>query len=111
LPKYTIYIHSLTFEAIVGILEDERQTPQQVIVDATITYERESEEFINYAEVAAMIESAMQKEQFFLLEEALEVLCKKIKHTYVAITSIKLKISKPDILENCLVAVEIFKKY
>jgi dihydroneopterin aldolase len=111
LPKYTIYIQELTFDAIVGILEDERQHPQKVIVDVELTYEKEKEKFINYAEVAALIVSVMQKEKFFLLEEALEVLCEKIETTFHAVSSIRLKLSKPDILENCLVAVEIFKKY
>ena len=111
LHKYKISISDLTFEAIIGILEKEREVAQCVVADVEIIYEKKSDTFINYAQVASLIESTMQKEKYLLLEEALEELSKKIKSEFSAITSINLKLSKPDILDNCVVGVEIFKNY
>lgn len=113
LPKshYKIIICDLKFLAIVGILEKERITPQQVIADIEIEYVKVDEIFINYAEVANLIEESMKNEKYLLLEEALEDITGKIKLQFSSILSIKLKLLKPSILDNCVVGVEIFKKY
>ncbi len=111
LHKYTITIKDLTFETIIGILDKERVMKQRVIADVKITYHKEAETFINYAQVAKLIEKKMQKEKYFLLEEALDAIILEIKREFSNILSINLKICKPDILDNCEVAVEIFKKY
>ena len=50
-----ILIENLTFFAIIGILENERITPQQVIVDCIIDYSYSKNNFINYAEVSTTI--------------------------------------------------------
>ena len=111
LPKYTIYIEALTFFAIIGILEKERLSTQKVCADIEIVYEKKGEDFINYAQVASLVEEVMQREKFFLLEDALEKLSAEIKGAFEHILSLKLRLTKPDILENATVAVEIFKKY
>ncbi len=109
--KYTITIKDLTFEAIIGILQQERLKAQRVVVDAKLTYYKEGKTFINYAQVAKLIETQMQKAKYFLLEEALDALVLEIKREFTTISSINLKICKPDILDNCEVSVEIFKNY
>ncbi len=113
LPKnqYKILISDLKFLAIIGILDEERVTPQKVIADIEIVYAKEDEIFINYAEVSKLIEKTMQKEKFLLLEEALEDIVGKIKLQFPSSLTINLKLLKPDILDNCTVGVEIFKKY
>lgn len=111
MSKYTIYIEDLHFFTIIGILGKERFEAQKVSVDTVITYEKKQESFINYAEVAIMIEETMQKEQFYLLEDALEKLSIMIGEKFPDICTLGLKITKPDILENCSVSVEIFRKY
>ncbi len=94
-----------------GILDEERVTPQEVIADIEIMYTKVDGIFINYAEVAKLIERTMQKEKFLLLEEALGDIVGKIKLQFPSVMSINLKLLKPDILDNCTVGVEIFKKY
>jgi len=113
LPKqsYSIYVENLTFFCIVGILDFERRERQKVVANVKIDYVNDGENFINYAEVATLIEETMQVEKYLLLEEALSALVRKLKSQYSEISSINLKLSKPDILENCDVGVEIFKKY
>jgi len=113
LPKnhYKIIISNLKFLAIVGILEKERLLPQQVIANIEIDYEKYDERFINYAEVVNLIEKSMKNEKYLLLEEALEDISEKIKLHFSSVLTIRLKLSKPDIVDNCEVGVEIFKKY
>lgn len=108
---YRITIDNLKFLTIIGILEDERINPQEVVVSCAIDYSREKEGFINYAMVAEKIKSTMVKKKFFLIEDALESIAALLKEEFSMIDAIKLKILKPDILEDCVVGVEIFKKY
>lgn len=106
-----IYIENLTFDCIIGILNEERETPQQVIVNCSIDYNYSENDFINYAEVANFIENDMKKSKYKLIEDALLALLKAIKSKFPLISSMKLKISKPQILDNCVVCVELEKKY
>lgn len=101
----TIHIESLSFDAIIGILDFERLTPQKVMVDVTIDYHYTRDAFINYAEVAEIIQSMMISNQYELLEEALEDISKNIIDNYSQINSLFLKISKPNILPNAVVSL------
>jgi len=67
----TIHIEALTFPAIIGILDSEHITPQEVIVDSTIDYCYRNNNFINYAELIATIESQIIEKKYGLLEDAL----------------------------------------
>jgi dihydroneopterin aldolase len=109
----TILIRDLTFEAIIGILPEERRRPQKVIVDCEIGYHYTPNEksFIDYAEVAALITSMIQKEKFGLVEEALERLLSHLKVTFPPIETIKITICKPDILPHCTVCVTDFRNF
>lgn len=102
----TILIENLTFESIIGILESERITPQTVVIDCTIDYEYSQNRFINYAEVSHHIQETIQKEQFFLIEEALESLAASLKQEFSLIHKLSLTVRKPDILQNCTVGVQ-----
>ena len=105
-----IYIENLVFDTIIGILDFERETPQKVIITSIIEYTFEKDLFINYADVASHIENKMQKEQFLLIEDALLSLKKSLKEQFPLISTLTLKISKPNILNNCEVSLqETFK--
>lgn len=106
-----IYIENLTFKTIIGILKEERVTPQKVIINCQIKYNYKNDDFINYATVAKMIENNMKKSKYLLIEDALLSITEEIKSTFFHISSIKLKISKPDILDECDVSVELHRKY
>jgi len=101
-----IFIEDLEFETILGILESERLTPQKISIVCTIEYAYTQNEFINYAEVARLIEETMIKKKFFLIEEALEFISKALKSTFPLIRELTLNIRKPNILSNCTVGVE-----
>lgn len=105
-----VYIENLCFACIVGILDFERVTPQDVILDVEFEYEYKSK-FINYAEVAELVKFHMQEEKFELLEEALLSLFELLKNHYKNISTLFIKITKPSILPDCQVSVSDFRNY
>lgn len=100
-----IYIEDLTFECIIGILDFERETKQDVVVNIEIEY-LYNQEFINYADVAQMVKSLMIENQFLLLEDAIVKISQKLKENFQQINTLKLKITKPSILPDCIVSLE-----
>jgi len=107
----TIRIEALEFEAILGILDFERKTPQRIRIDAEMTYRYAPDAFLDYAEVVRKIESVMKEGRFLLVEEALETLFSSLKASFPRIETIKITICKPDILPNCRVCVEDFRTF
>jgi len=109
----TISIRALHFQAILGILDFERTSPQRIEVDCEITYSYKKEErgFLDYAEASSLIESTIKEEKFLLIEEALETLFANLKAKFPQIETIKITICKPDILPNCRVCVTDFRSY
>ena len=105
-----IEIKDLEFDAIIGILEFERKKEQLVRVYCSIDYEYDVD-FINYALVAEHIEKAMQSHRFELIEEALLSLKVSLKEAFPLIETLYLKISKPNILDNCEVSLSETTKY
>ena len=100
----TIYIEDLKFQCIIGILDFERTTQQDVIINVTIDYNY-VDKFINYADVANLIKSLMTEHKFLLLEDALSTLSKKLQKEFNLINSLSIKITKPSILPDCKVSV------
>ena len=101
----TIHIEELTFECIIGILDFERVTPQEVIINVKIEYSYEKDNFINYADIIKLIEEQMLEQKYELLETAIEELTQKIVSNYSKITKLNLKISKPNIIKNAKVSL------
>lgn len=101
----TIHIESLQIDAIIGLLDFERDREQRIFIDLEATYTYSNQSFINYAELAELIENSVKTKNYTLLEEALLDLKEQIIKSYSSITTLKLKISKPDILPNCTVAL------
>ena len=101
----TIHIEALSLEVIIGLLDFERDRPQKVLVDLEIMYDYEDQNFINYADVADMIEEELKTKKYLLLEEALLGVKTLLQHSYPQINHLTLKISKPDILRNCNVGL------
>ena len=101
-----VVIEDLTFDCIIGILDFERITPQKVIIDISFKYTyNDSSSFIDYSKVAKDIENIMIKERFKLLEDAIHFIDKYLNNKY-KIKKVKLKISKPNILTNCIVSLK-----
>jgi dihydroneopterin aldolase len=106
----TIHIEDLRFQAIIGILDFERTTPQDLIINLTITYEY-IDEFINYADVIFEIKNEMQKKQFHLLEDALAEISKTLQNKFSKIHTLTLKITKPSIMPDCMVSLSETYKF
>ncbi len=105
-----IDIENLKFQCIIGILDFERVTPQDIIVNITIEYDFK-EKFINYADVADEIKSLMKSSKFLLIEDALESLAKNLRKKFPLINTLNLKITKPSILPDCTVSVSGFYEF
>jgi len=100
-----IFIEDLTFPCIIGILEHERQNPQEVIITIIIEYSFEDNIFIDYAEVAQLVKNVMQNKKFLLIEDALQDIKVHLKNKFSKINTLSLKITKPSILPDCMVSV------
>ncbi len=101
----TIHIDTLTFNVIIGLLDFEREKQQKVIIDLKASYDYKDEQFIDYADIVLLIETNLKSRRYKLLEEALIGLKTLLSHTYPQLKTLQLKISKPDILKQCHVAM------
>ena len=99
-----IHVEDLAFQCILGILDFERETEQDVIVNLELTYAY-NDKFINYADIVMLIKSNMQNNKFLLIEDALENLSLNLKNKFSEINTLDLKITKPSILSDCTVSV------
>ncbi len=101
-----ILIEDLSFETILGILPEERTTPQSVRIDVTLDYLYDDGVFINYADVAERIIQTMHERQFELIETALNTLAETLKTDFPQTRTLTLTIRKPTILSHCTVGVQ-----
>ncbi len=101
----TIHIESLTFDVIIGLLDFERDRQQRVIVDLETSYEYSDTDFVNYADIVTHIQSELKEKKYTLLEEALLGLKNRLHTNYPQLKRLQIKISKPDIVDSCSVAL------
>ena len=99
-----IEISDLTFKCIIGILDFERIKKQKVILNISFEYGFSKDLFIDYSEISNLIKSTMKKEKFLLLEDAILHLENLLNNSY-QISNLYIKISKPNILKNCIVSL------
>ena len=99
-----IEISDLTFKCIIGILDFERIKKQKVIINISFEYDFSKDFFIDYSEISNLIKSVMKKEKFLLLEDAILHLENLLNNSY-QISNLYIKISKPNILKNCIVSL------
>ncbi|WP_456469786.1 dihydroneopterin aldolase [Caminibacter sp.] len=107
---YTIVIEELTFKAILGILEKERNEEQLVVVDCEISYPQKVD-YVDYSKVCDVIQNMIIKNRYSLIEDAVDDIEKKLKELFPQMKELYLKITKPEILKNALVGVKILRKY
>ncbi len=104
----TIHIEKLDILAIIGILDFERKTPQRVVFDVLIDYSYREKQFINYVEIISIIETMIIDKKYLLLEDALLDIRDMLLDKYPQIINLNLKISKPDIIDNAIVALSLY---
>ena len=100
----TIEIENFTFNTIIGLLDFERVNEQKVIINLKVKYDYKKDSFIDYVELCNIIKHNMQTNKYKLLEDALESIKNQIFDNF-NINYIELKISKPDILKDCVVSL------
>ncbi len=100
----TIHIEDLKFQCIIGILDFERVSPQDVIVNILVEYNYEKG-FINYAHIVDVVKNLMIKSEFLLIEDAIEAVSLNLTKEFSSINDIYLKITKPSILRDVKVSV------
>ncbi len=110
MKNYTIVIENLTFKAVLGILEKERQKKQLIVVNAKIEYEYK-DNYIDYAKVCDIIKNLIINKKFNLIEDAVDAVECELKKNFFQMKSLYLSVKKPEILKNALVGVEILRKY
>ena len=102
---YKIHIEDLNINTIIGILDFERVSKQRVIVNMEIIYNYIDKSFIDYSIVIKEIEELFNKNRYRLLEEAIDSIGSNLISLYPQITSLYIKISKPDIIKNASVSL------
>ncbi|WP_026804018.1 dihydroneopterin aldolase [Aliarcobacter lanthieri] len=99
-----IEIENLQFKCIIGILDFERVKKQRVIINISFNYDFVDNSFIDYSEVSNLVKKTMKEKKFNLLEDAIKTIEKILYESY-DIKNLNLKISKPDILKDCVVSL------
>jgi len=103
----TIRIEALEFEAIIGLLDVERDRVQRVRIDLEAEYDYRPPAYLDYAQMVETIKTHIITKRYELLEEALEGLHTTLRTTYPEITSLHITIAKPDILPDCVVSLHL----
>ena len=108
-----ILINNLTIQASVGVYEQEKQNKQKIIVNVELLLSNGSEpkhdnleSTQDYSQFRKCLIDIIQSQHFQLLE----VLVEKIHSTLMInsyVLGAKVKVSKPDIFNDCEVAYEL----
>lgn len=98
----TTIIKDLEFKTIIGCLDFERNTKQNVHLDI----EYKSREMIDYRLIIEEIELIYNEHKFKFVEESLKVTFEKLKIKFPNLISVKISIIKPQALKNCKVGAK-----
>lgn len=114
-----IFIEGLTLQSIIGVYDWERTEKQRVIVDAELTYSLSQAgqtdsvaDTIDYAAVVELLKTVAEDNSPQLLERLANIMCQAVFEKF-PVQSIKLKLSKPDILpeaQNVAIQIERDRK-
>ena len=108
-----ILINNLIMQASVGVYENEKQNKQRIIVDVELLLSNDSEPTQDnleatqdYSQFRKCLIDIIESQHFHLLEVLVEKIHSTLmRNSYVIGT--KVKISKPDIFDDCEVAYEL----
>ncbi|MCI6988956.1 MAG: dihydroneopterin aldolase [Campylobacter sp.] len=103
----TVFVRDLSFEAIIGIFDFERDNPQKIVVDASFV----ADEFVDYAEVCKEIISLFKSERFYKVEDALEFFANFYKEKFQNLRKFTMSVTKTEIIENTRVGASIEINY
>ncbi len=100
-----IHIDALRFHTIIGLLDFERTTPQEIIVTCKIDYHFEDGVFIDYVQIIETIKQTLLEGAFELLETALHSIAVVLRQKFPAISSLHIQIAKPHIIPDAVVSL------
>jgi len=103
----TIRIDDLEFEAIIGLLDFERDRTQRVRLDIEATYDYQPPDYLDYAQMVKASKQHIIDKKYELLEEALHGLHDTLLKTFPQIETLEITITKPDILPDCVVSLSL----
>ena len=108
-----ILIENLTCNASIGVYENEKLNKQKIIINLEIvlvnTIKTDTDnlnDVADYGKFRRIVLDIVNSKHFNLIETLADNLIKKIK-TFEKVENIKLKITKPDIFEDCSISYEI----
>ena len=108
-----ILIENLTCSASVGVYEKEKLNKQKIIIDLEIllinkikTHTDNLNDVADYGKFRRIVLDIINSKHFNLIETLADNLIKKIG-AFEKVENIKLKITKPDVFEDCSVSYEI----
>lgn len=112
-----IFIHNIPTQAIIGIHDFERATPQKLIISLEMGTDIRPaaasdhvDDALNYDAISRFVDKTVQQSQFELLETLAEALVRELFSRF-AMTSIRLKIQKPGaIAYTQMVGLEISRQ-
>lgn len=103
----TILIDGLTIDCVIGILPDERETPQRLVVDAemdldfTAAAAREQVgATLNYAQAAERLTVLATEGRFQLVETFVTRACELLLTLHPGVSRVRVTARKPDILPS-----------
>ena len=100
-----IHIDNLEIKCIIGLLDFEREHTQRVRLDIQVDYPYKFGDFLDYSQMVELVTSHLQGQRYELLEDALTGIKTLLFKRYETIEHLHIKLSKPDILPNCSVAL------
>ena len=101
----TIRIDDLRFHTIIGLLDYERETEQEIVVNLEIDYDYRNGAYLDYARVAGIVETHLREKRYELLEEALLGLKDLLAGTFPEIRRLACRLTKPHILPHAKVSL------
>ena len=113
-----IHIEGLEVLALIGVYDWEREHQQRLIVDVELSADLsmaaqtdDVDKTLNYAQISQGISDFAAKSQFKLLEALASHMVDWLLQSFPMLKTVRLKLSKPDILANAKnVAVEFTKE-
>ena len=108
-----IHIENLTCSASVGVYENEKLNKQKIIINLEIllmnkmkTHTDNLNDVADYGKFRRIVLDVVNSQHFNLIETLADNVIKKIE-IFDKVENVKLKITKPDIFNDCFVSYEI----
>lgn len=101
-----LHVERLELMARVGILPEEYQAPQRLLIDCDAKVRparwplQALEDSVSYAAVSETLVTVVAERHWPLLEELIEALRARLAQDYPLLCTLELRLRKPDILEG-----------